>query len=111
MSDLVGNPEYRFSHNEAHLKRYRDVYCRSKRSNTVYKVKECIHLEKKLSRKLQSNKIDTSDTERPFLDLHLSISSRFVSSKIYDKRDDFDFDIAKNYMQSFWPPVKPKIES
>ena len=35
----------------------------------------------------------TSDTEAPFLDLHLSISNGFVSSKIYDKRDDFDFDI------------------
>ena len=32
-------------------------------------------------------------TEAPFLDLHLSISNGFVSSKIYDKRDDFDFDI------------------
>ena len=33
----------------------------------------------------------TSDTEAPFLDLHLSISNGFVSSKIYDKRDlDFD---------------------
>ena len=29
----------------------------------------------------------------PFLDLHLSISNGFVSSKIYYKRDDFDFDI------------------
>ena len=29
----------------------------------------------------------------PFLDLHLSISNGFVSSKIYNKRDDFDFDI------------------
>ena len=27
------------------------------------------------------------------MDLHLSISNDFVSSKIYDKRDDFDFDI------------------
>ena len=27
------------------------------------------------------------------LDLHLSISNGFVCSKIYDKRDDFDFDI------------------
>ena len=39
------------------------------------------------------NKANTSDTEVPFLDLHLSISNGFVSSKIYDKRDDFDFDI------------------
>ena len=36
---------------------------------------------------------DASDTEAPFLDLHLSISNGFVSSKIYDKRDDFDFEI------------------
>ena len=42
---------------------------------------------------LQLNKADTSDTEAPFLDLHLSNSNSFASSKIYDKRDDFDFDI------------------
>ena len=42
---------------------------------------------------LQLNKANTSDTEAPFLDLHLSISIGFVSSKIYHKRDDFDFDI------------------
>ena len=42
---------------------------------------------------LQLNKSNTSDTEAPFLDLRLSISNGFVSSKIYDKRDDFDFDI------------------
>ena len=27
------------------------------------------------------------------MDLHLSISNGFTSTKIYDKRDDFDFDI------------------
>ena len=37
--------------------------------------------------------LNRTDTEAPFLDLHLSISNGFVSSKIYDKRDDFDFDI------------------
>ena len=42
---------------------------------------------------LQLNKANTSYTEAPFLDLHLSISNGFVSSKIYDKRDGFDFDI------------------
>ena len=41
---------------------------------------------------LQLNKANTSDTEVPFLDLHQSISNGFDSSKIYDKRDDFDFD-------------------
>ena len=42
---------------------------------------------------LQLNRANASDTEAPFLDLHLSISNGFVSSKSYDKRDDFDFDI------------------
>ena len=42
---------------------------------------------------LQLNKANISDTEAPLLDLHLSILNGFVSSKIYDKRDDFDFDI------------------
>ena len=42
---------------------------------------------------LQLNKANSSDTEAPFLDLHLTISDGVVSSKIYDKRDDFDFDI------------------
>ena len=42
---------------------------------------------------LQLNKANISDTEAPFLDLHLSVANRLVSSKIYDKRDDFDFDI------------------
>ena len=44
---------------------------------------------------LQLNKANNTDTEAPFLDLHLSIPNGFVSSKIYDKRDDFDFDISK----------------
>ena len=39
---------------------------------------------------LQLNK---ADTEAAFLDLHLSISNDIVSTKIYDKRDDFDFEM------------------
>ena len=42
---------------------------------------------------LQLNKANISNIEAPFLDLHLSVANGFVSSKIYDKRDDFDFDI------------------
>ena len=38
--------------------------------------------------------IDVKMTESLFLDLHLSISNGFVSSKIYDKGDDFEFDTA-----------------
>ena len=41
----------------------------------------------------QLNKANTSDTEAAFLDLHLSISDDIVSTKIYNKRDDFDFEI------------------
>ena len=40
---------------------------------------------------LPLNKATISNTEAPFLDLHLSVANGFVSSKIYDKRDDFDF--------------------
>ena len=42
---------------------------------------------------LQLNKANVSDAEASFLDLHLSISDGFVKTKIYDKRDGFDFDI------------------
>ena len=42
---------------------------------------------------LQLNKANSTDTEAPFLDLRLSISNVFVSSKRYDKRYDFDLDI------------------
>ena len=42
---------------------------------------------------LKLNKANTSYTEAAFLDLHLSISNNIVSIKIYDKRDDFDFEI------------------
>ena len=41
---------------------------------------------------LQLIKANISDTEAPFLDLHLSVANGFVSSKNYEKRDDFDFD-------------------
>ena len=40
---------------------------------------------------LQLNKVNSSDTEAPFLDLNLSITNCIVSSKIYDKWDDFNF--------------------
>ena len=44
---------------------------------------------------LQLNKANTSDTEAAFLDLHLSISNDIVSTKLCDKRDDFDLEIVK----------------
>ena len=42
---------------------------------------------------LQLNKANVSDTETSVLDLHSSILDGFVKTKIYDKWDDFDFDI------------------
>ena len=42
---------------------------------------------------LQLHKANTLDTEATSLDLHLSISNDIVSIIIYDKRDDFDFEI------------------
>ena len=47
-------------------------------------------------KELKLNKTNTSDTSAPFLDLDLSIQNGIISSKIYDKRDDFNFNIV-NY--------------
>ena len=42
---------------------------------------------------LQLNKANSSNTEASFLDLNHFLSNGMVSTKIYDKRDGFDFDI------------------
>ena len=42
---------------------------------------------------LQLNKANSSNTEAPFLYLGLSIMKGIVPSKIYDKRDGFNFKI------------------
>ena len=42
---------------------------------------------------LQLNMANNSDTKAPFLDLNLSITNGIVSSKIYDKLDDFTLEI------------------
>ena len=39
------------------------------------------------------HKANTCYTKAEFLDLHLSISNDIVSTKNYDKCDDFDFEI------------------
>ena len=41
---------------------------------------------------LQLNKANSSDTEVLFLNLDLSITNAIVSTKIYEKRDDFNFE-------------------
>ena len=56
-----------------------------------------IHFEHMVHRiypaELLLNKANASDTEAAFLDLNLSIHNDIVSTKIYEKRDDFNFDI------------------
>ena len=42
---------------------------------------------------LQLNKVNSPETEALFFGYALSILYGFISSKIYDKRDDFDFEI------------------
>ena len=57
---------------------------------------------------LQLNKVNISDTEAAFLDLHLSISNNTVSTKIYDKRDDFDFEIVNfSFLDGDVPRLHP----
>ena len=55
-----------------------------------------IYLDRMVDRiyptELQLNRANSSDTEAPFFDLNLCISNGTVSTKICDKRDDFDFD-------------------
>ena len=41
---------------------------------------------------LQLNKITSSDTKSPFLDLNFSITNGIASTKIYTNLDDFNFD-------------------
>ena len=48
---------------------------------------------------IKLNKANTSDTEAAFLGLHLSISNDIlVSTKIYDKRDDLDFEMSISHL-------------
>ena len=42
---------------------------------------------------LKLNKANSSDTSAAFLDLDLTIENGVICSKIYDKRDDFNFKI------------------
>ena len=60
---------------------------------------------------LQLNRANSSDIEAHFLDLNLCISNGTVSTKIYDKRDDFDFDVV-NFPFSiplFWMAMSPGV--
>ena len=58
---------------------------------------------------LQLNRANSSDTEAPFLDLNLYISNGTVSTKIYDKWDDFDFDIVNFLFSMAMSPGIPHM--
>ena len=55
----------------------------------------------------QLNKANPSDTGAPFFDLDLSITNGIDSTKIYDKRDDFNFEmlILHFLMEMFLAPL------
>ena len=53
------------------------------------------HYFEQIVGQIYPTELHSSDTEAPFLDLNLSITNGIVSSKIYDKPDDFNFEIKK----------------
>ena len=66
----------------------------------IYKIwLETIYLyfEQMIGQIYPTNKANSFDTEAPFLDLNLSITNVIVSSKIYDKQDDFNFETVVNF--------------
>ena len=56
---------------------------------------------------LQLNKANPSDTEAPFMDLDLFITNGIVSTKIYNKQDEFNFEIVNLHflMEMFLAPL------
>ena len=56
-----------------------------------------IHVEQMVDRiypaEFKLNEANSSDTEAPVLDVNFSINNGTVSTKIYDKRDDFNVDV------------------
>ena len=59
---------------------------------------------------LQLYKSNSSETESPFLNSHLSILDRFISCKIYDNHIDFDFEIVNfPYLDGDVPHEHPTV--
>ena len=56
--------------------------------------------------KLHLNKVNSSGTEAPFLDMGVSLINGIVSSKIYDKRGAFNFEIVNfPFLDGDVPPL------
>ena len=73
-----------------------------------------IHFEHMVHRiypaELQLNKANASDTKAAFLDFNLSIHNDIVSTKIYDKRDDSNFDIVNFLFLDGDVPRRPSYD-
>ena len=58
---------------------------------------------------LQLNKANSYDSGAPYLDLSLSTTNGIVSSKIYDKQDDFNFEIVINFLMEIFLAPLPMV--
>ena len=67
--------------------------CTSKHFNDTLNINNINNIYFTYPSEPQRNKANTSYTEDSVLDLHLSISNDIVFNNIYDKLDDFDFEI------------------
>ena len=53
------------------------------------------NIKKIYPKELELKKENTEDDQASYLDLYMKISNRQFSTKLYDKRDDFNFDIVR----------------
>ena len=51
------------------------------------------YIDKIYPKELILNKSNVSSTDVSFLDLHLTLNNNVLKTNLYDKRDDFNFDI------------------
>ena len=68
-------------------------------------LKQCLFVSRFPS--YQLDKANSFETEAPFLNLDMSITNGIVSSTIYDKRDDFNFEMVNSHllMEMFLAPL------
>ena len=73
---------------KAHINRRAQRYSQHKTEKHIRSTKSNISIPAFI-------KVNTHETEASFLNLILSISNDICSTKIYNKRDDFDFEIVR----------------
>ena len=81
---------------------------------SFYKLIDNINFEQVVHRlypaELQLNNANSSDTEAPYLDLNLSINNGIVSINLYEKSDDFNFDIINIPLLDGDVPQRPSYD-